>query len=63
MVFVRVSDRARKKLDTLLGYHPPYFWTWDDECGYAKIPEEKLAEAKKIKGVSRAPTKREENEK
>jgi hypothetical protein len=60
-VFVRTkSHRARHKLDALLGYHPPYYWTWEDGGEFAKIPADKLDEARKIKGITKARKKPED---
>jgi hypothetical protein len=55
-VFVKCgSHRARERLVSLLGLRPQCYWSWDYPAtgGYFPIPEEKLAEARKIPGVTR----------
>ena len=57
-VFVKCgSHRAREKLTRLLGggEHKSYYsWDHPSKGGYYKIPVDKLAEARKIPGVSKS---------
>lgn len=55
MAFVRTrSHRARDRLKFLLGGWPQYYWTWDTGGVFAEIPQEELADARKIPGVTLA---------
>jgi hypothetical protein len=56
-VFVRCgSHRARERLFRLLGHKPHCHYDWDRPAtgGYYPIPAGRLAEARKIAGVTRA---------
>jgi hypothetical protein len=57
-VFVKcASHRARDRLTRLMGGQPMQcYWSWHHPAkgGYFLIPESKLAEARKIPGVTRS---------
>ena len=48
------SHRARERLERLLGYLPPGYFSWQRQGEWREIPDDKLAQALAIKGITRA---------
>ena len=48
------SHRARQRLESILGRHPQFFWTWEDGGVFAAVTAEEYERVKRIKGITKA---------
>lgn len=60
MILRTHSHRARQKLEALLGFHPPYFYTFRDGAEFVEVAEPMVDTALGIKGVRRTRFRRED---
>ena len=53
------SHRARQRLESTIGRHPQFYWTWEDGGCFAEVTAKEYEAVKSIKGLTRARVARE----